>query len=122
MPMIHSLERIICNLSIDIGGEERTLRCQEGCLLSLVGKSDEDRTLSFEFALHTSFEENSQSASDWGEALGICLTSMNEIQRIKSPRAQLAITPVAPIRASSSATSPPSSVVERKITPPADVS
>ena len=74
---------IVC-CSIDIGGQERTLRCQESCLLSLVGKTNNDRTLHFEFAHYPTLDENINAASDWGDALGVCLVTMKERKRLGS--------------------------------------
>jgi hypothetical protein len=72
----------VLNFSIDIGGQERTLRCQESCLLSLVGKTSNDRTLHFEFAQYPTLDENIKAASDWGDALGVCLVTMKDRRKL----------------------------------------
>ena len=90
------LTSFCCYSSIDIGGEEKILCCREGCLLSLVGKTPKDRTLDLEFINFPTLAENTKAASDWGDALSLCLAFSKEIQKVRSSP-NLRLTPLVPL-------------------------
>lgn len=67
--------------NVELGSHVRIMRAQTGCLMSFIAKSTKDRTLHFEYAQHSDYEENYKAASDWVEALALCVASSDLFER-----------------------------------------